>query len=341
MTIPQNPSGPRHGGNLAYATARYGTPPEGWLDLSTGINPHPYPATPVKAEDLAALPDRAALDRLLVTARQAYRVPFGVHLLATPGSEIAIRLLPFLLPDRPTAIVGPTYGSHYDAWAEAQRTVATVDALEAIPVDVANVVVTNPNNPDGRTFGLGTLEKMANECAQRGGALIVDEAFADLEPDYSLTPLLGDTPAVVLRSFGKFFGLAGLRLGFVATSFPPAAQIERLLGDWPVSATALGVGQTALADDSWQTKARHHLGADAARLRTLFERHGLTVAGGTDLFALVDHDNATGLHIRLAEAGIWTRVFPYRRDWIRFGLPGSPAAFERLDRALAAAADLI
>lgn len=338
MTIPSELLATGHGGNLADAEARHGTPPEGWLDLSTGINPSPYPAAPIAPESLAALPDRGSLQALIATARETYRVPEGAGLVAAPGSEIALRLLPFVLPNGPVAIAGPTYGSHYETWAAARRTVSAISGPDEIPTDATVVVLANPNNPDGRTFAGADLARLGSALTGRGGILVVDEAFADVEPDVSLVPHLDQAPALVLRSFGKFFGLAGLRLGFVAG--PPAAvdRLARLLGDWPLSSAAIAVGEAALADRAWQGQARARLAASAGRLRALLASHGVTIAGGTDLFVLIEDPDAAGLHGRLAKAGIWTRIFPYRHDWLRLGLPGGEAGFARLDAALAEAA---
>lgn len=341
MTIPSELLATHHGGNLADARAHYGTPPQGWLDLSTGVNPTPYPALPIGPASLAALPDHSALEALVTTACEAYRVPSGARLAAAPGSEIALRLLPFVLPAGHTAIVGPTYSSHYDAWAAAGQTVSAIPGLQAIPPEATNVVLANPNNPDGRILPRADIARLAAALADKGGALVVDEAYADLDPDVSLVPLLDHAPAVVLRSFGKFFGLAGLRLGFVAGPPVVVDRLGNLLGAWPLSNAALTIGQAALGDRVWQGDARKRLAADASRLRTILMRHGLRLAGGTDLFALIEQPGAARLHERLAETGIWTRIFPYREDWLRVGLPAGDDQFATFDAALAAAADVI
>jgi cobalamin biosynthetic protein CobC len=170
--------------------------------------------------------------------------------------------------------------------------------------------------------------------AKRSGLLIVDEAFADVVPSKSLAPHLDKVPAVVLRSFGKFFGLAGLRLGFVAGAAAVVGRLERLLGDWPVSAAAIAIAGAALADRAWQEETRARLSRDARALSGCLDRHGLAIRGGTDLFALVENPSASDIHIGLAEGGVWTRSFQERRDWLRLGIP-SPSALERFDRVLA------
>lgn len=325
---------PRHGGDLAWATERYDTPDGGWLDLSTGINPIPYPAPATALDGLARLPGRDDLAALIAAARRAYGVPSGVDITAVPGSEIALRLLPLVAEAGTVAVVAPTYASHAEAWREAGQ-VVVAPSLDAIPDDVGFVVVGNPNNPDGRTVAPDVLAALARQLGARGGFLVVDEAFADVAPEVSLMPHLDGLPAVVLRSFGKFYGLAGLRLGFAAGAESIIGQLTALLGDWPVSAPAISIGRAALADDAWRTTTRARLKRDAARLHDLLQRHGLAVASGTDLFALVESDAAQAIHEALARRGIWTRIFDYEPRWLRLGLP-PPDGFDRLERALAA-----
>jgi cobalamin biosynthetic protein CobC len=328
---------PAHGGDLAFATLHYGAPERGWLDLSTGINPRPYPAPTFEATALARLPGRETLKQLTDAARSAYGVADGAALIATPGSEIALRLLPFLAPAGRVAVVAPTYDSHAEAWRAAGRDVSEISTVDEFPADVAILVLANPNNPDGRAIGGETLARLAHRLAARGGLLVVDEAFADLIPELSLLPHLGALPAVVLRSFGKFFGLAGLRLGFVAGPEPLLGRLAGTLGDWPVSNAALIVGAAALADGAWQENSRRQLHEIAAGLRGLLAGHGLRVAGGTDLFVLAEIGDAAALHHELAKRGVWTRAFARRPQWLRFGLPPDRDALDRLDAALTAA----
>ena len=323
---------PSHGGDLDFATARYGTPVGGWLDLSTGVNPHPYPADPVAPDTLARLPAAGALDRLLAAARHAYSVLApAAAIAAVPGTDLALRLLPLVVPPGPVAIVSPTYSGHVEAWRDrAPRIVRDPTATEAAMI----VVLANPNNPDGRRTDPEVLVKLAAEVAQRGGVLVVDEAFADAAPDLSIIPHIDALPIIALRSFGKFFGLPGLRLGFVVGRQSYVQRLAALLGDWPVSTPAIAIGTAALSDTAWRSATRSRLATDASLLRTLLGRHRLTVLGGTDLFVLVETADAFALHQRLARAGIWTRAFAEHPTWLRFGLTGDAASFQRLDDAL-------
>ena len=317
----QTATAPLHGGDLTFARQLYGEPAGGWLDLSTGINPRPYPLPPFDPALLSRLPDRTALADLVATARRLYGAPDNVAMTAVPGTEVALRLLPSALPQGAVAIVSPTYPSHADAWRRGSHMVVEVADADAIPADARFVVVTNPNNPDGRTHEPDQLAGLARQLAERGGVLVVDEAFGDVEPRASLMPFLDRAPAVVLRSFGKFFGLPGLRLGFFAGPPPIVDRITQLFGDWPVSSHAIAAARIALADIPWRDQTRERLQQDTKALRALLARHSLRIVGGTNLFTLVGHTDAGLIHQALARHGIWTRVFPYRRDWLRVGLP--------------------
>lgn len=322
---------PRHGGALASATAHYGLPAEGWLDLSTGINPEPWPAPPLPADAFTRLPDPADLANLMTVARRAYGAPADVRIIPVPGTDLALRLLPTLVSRARVAILSPTYSGHAEAWGGAGHSVRPVfDLPEAAGSDV--VVLANPNNPDGRVATrdalLGALAALSAD-----GLLVVDEAFAEVAPGVSIVPALGDPRLVVLRSFGKFYGLAGLRLGFVLGSGATVARLGALMGDWPVSGPALAIGRAALSDDGWRATTRLRLGERRGRLDAVLASHGLSVTGGTDLFRLVAVADAGDLHERLARCGVWTRVFPGWPGVIRFGVPRD-ADLPRLDAAL-------
>jgi cobalamin biosynthetic protein CobC len=326
---------PRHGGDLAFAAARYGEPAGGWLDLSTGINPHPYAVPDLPAEAYTRLPQPAGLEELEATARLFYGVPPGAGLVAMAGSETAIRLLPLLLPEGAVALAMPTYRTHGEAWTAAGRTVAALPATLELPAASRIAVVVNPNNPDGRTLDRARLSAFAGTLAERDGVLVIDEAYADLDPDRSAAALAADLPVVVLRSFGKFFGLPGLRLGFMIGPPHLAARLRQLVGDWPVSGPALVTALGALRDIAWIEANRSRIAAGEARLLAMLDRARLAVVGRAGLFVLAADREALPIHEALARHGIWTRIFPGRPEWLRIGLPPS-GQFDRLEAALKA-----
>ncbi|MDQ0436399.1 cobalamin biosynthetic protein CobC [Kaistia dalseonensis] len=322
---------PRHGGGLRAAAAHYSIPLADWLDLSTGINPRSYPISPGDPVDWTRLPDPQSLAALTEAARCAYRVGAQLEIVPAPGTDLALRLLPLIAPEGAVDILAPTYSGHEEGWRNAGRTVGRIAEIDAGGAPI--LVLANPNNPDGRTVDPLQLLRTARLLAAKGGLLVVDEAFADLDPSLSLLPIIGDEPVVVLRSFGKFFGLAGLRLGFVIGAPAPCTRLRALLGDWPVSGPAITAGIAALRDTAWQDATRIALAADRQRLADLLEPAGLRVIGGTDLFLLARSARAQEIHMRLAKRGIWTRIFAEDQSLIRFGMPPE-CAFDRLEEAL-------
>ena len=318
----------RHGGRMDDAARAFPDAPRPWIDLSTGINPVPWRAPPDLAVDPAPLPTATALRALEAAAAGCFGVDPAL-VAAVPGSEIALRLLPALGLPRPIVAATPCYATHRDV-ADALR------AADRGAAPGATMLLANPNNPDGRATSPARLRDLAAAQAAAGGWLVVDEAFADATPEISLLPRWdGAGPLVVTRSFGKFFGLAGVRLGFVVA--PPAilARLRGLLGDWPVGAQAIAWGTAAYADDRWIAATRTRLAETAARLDALLGRHGIPAGGATPLFRTVIHPEARRIFATLARAGILVRPFADRPDRLRFGLPADDAAFDRLARALA------
>ena len=327
-----------HGGDLDRARAAHG--PGDWLDLSTGINAAPYPVGPLPPEAWRALPTRETLARLEAAARRAYGAAAETPCVALAGAQAAIQLVPRLAAPGAARVVTPTYNEHAGA-LEAQgwrvTPVATPEALRGATLGV----VVNPNNPDGRHWPPETLAAVARDV----GLLVVDESFADTAPELSLIPNLGTQGGagriVVLRSFGKFFGLAGLRLGFALGDAAAVEQLRALAGPWAVSGPAAALGTEALGDTGWQAATRARLADDAQRLDRIAARAGWRLVGGTALFRTYDTGEtgetggAAAAQARLATARIWSRAFPYSERWLRLGLPGDAAGWRRLGRALA------
>ncbi|CAM5773156.1 threonine-phosphate decarboxylase CobD [Bosea minatitlanensis] len=322
-----------HGGDLATARALFPEAPQPWIDLSTGINPIPYPLPALPLSLWTRLPGADEEAALIAAARAAYRVPVQAGIVAAPGTQILIELLPRLAPAGPVAILGPTYAEHGHAWRKAGFAVTEVSAAAEIGA-AATVVVVNPNNPDGRVLRREELARLAAGCAARGGLLVVDEAFADFTPEASLVPGL-PAGVVVLRSFGKTYGLAGLRLGFAIGAPGAMARLAAGLGPWPVAGPALHVGARALADPAWLAEAGAARARDAARLDALLAPHG-RVVGGAGLFRLLESPAAAALFARLGRRGIYVRRFRDAPERLRFGLPGDEAAWSRLHAALLA-----
>ncbi len=315
-----------HGGNLAAARARFGDGP--WLDLSTGINPLAWPVPSDLGIDLAPLPDPATLAELEAAAADHFGVPPD-QLCAVPGSEMGLRLLGPLLGGRACHRV-PGYRTHGAAFENS----LPLAAGAPVPGDAA-LLLANPNNPCGTLLDRPTLETLLADRTDAGGWLIVDEAFADAHPAASVASLVDDSRRlIVLRSFGKFFGLAGVRLGFVIAPRPILARYRATLGDWPIDATALAIGTRAYPDRAWIEATRTALAERAAAFDTLLRAHGLKPQGASPLFRLISHPDAADIFARLAAAHILVRPFDYAPHWLRLGVPAAPAALDRVDRAL-------
>ncbi|WP_267426919.1 threonine-phosphate decarboxylase CobD [Methylobacterium sp. GC_Met_2] len=328
----REPAAIAHGGDLGGLRQAFPDAPKPWLDLSTGINPVPYPVPPVEASAWTRLPEAAEVQALRAAAASAYGAPDAAHIVPAPGTQILIETLPRLLAPTRVAVLGPTYAEHAAAWARAGHAVAEVQGIDALG-DARVAVIVDPNNPDGRTFPLAERRALAESFSARGGLLVADEAFADLEPVASLCPQVGPG-LVVLRSFGKTYGLAGLRLGFAVAEPGIAARIAEALGPWAVSGPALAIGTAALSDAAWRAEAARARAADAARLDRMIARAGGQVVGGTRLFRTADFSDGPNLYRRLAVAGIAVRRFAERPERLRFGLPPDKAAWCRLSRVL-------
>ncbi|MEM7706886.1 MAG: threonine-phosphate decarboxylase CobD [Pseudomonadota bacterium] len=322
----------RHGGALDRVASQFPTAPLPWIDLSTGINPWPWPAEQADPETFFRLPTQSDIDRCRVAMADAFSGPVsGVTLV--PGTEIAIRLLPKVLNPKTVAVLSPTYGDHAESWRVAGvKLIETTDPLKH--ADIADVVVVcNPNNPDGQCFDTDRLMDARNRLAQRGGWLIVDEAYAELSPGRSLGAHAGSEGLIVLRSTGKFFGLPGLRLGAALVPSNLADALEQLLGVWRISGPALEIGTQAYSDVRWQQATRRRLVSARQRLDAILnECHEVT--GGTDLFRYVSVGNAHEKWYQLCKHGIYTRRFEWSRSHLRIGLPATPEAEARLRLAM-------
>lgn len=320
-----------HGGGLDAAVAKYGGTRADWLDLSTGINPVPYPVGEIDPESWTALPDSCAMERLLTAARRFWDVPKWADIVAANGASAIIAKVPYLgQAQGDVYIPQPTYNEHQAAFE------ATRQWFNADETTTDTHVYVHPNNPDGTTWPQSVM----------GGRrlTVIDESFCDVMPDQSHIALAEDRGILILKSFGKFWGLAGVRLGFaigaartlspkmvhkgeVIDSYP---SLSDHLGPWAVAGPALEIGARALEDTAWAEATRDRLAADAKRLDALV---GWTLVGGTDLFRTYEVADAAAVQDHLAHSHVWSRIFPYSKTWIRLGLP-APDRWGQLEAAL-------
>lgn len=307
-----------HGGGLDAAAAQYGGQRADWLDLSTGINPVPYPLPEIAPNAWTALPDEGALSQLESAARTFWNVPADAALMAVPGASAAIVHIPHLAPAGRVQIPGPTYNEHAASFAQAGWQVVDSGASVDASVHV------HPNNPDGRLWQSSDLT---------GTLRVIDESFCDVTPNQTLMNEALIPGTLILKSFGKFWGLAGVRLGFVIGDPALVDRLRAMLGPWSVAGPALTIGADALRAQQWANDTRSRLHQDALRLDGIVAPKGATLVGGTDLFRLYDVGNAAEWQATLAQHHIWSRIFPYNPSWLRLGLP-APDQWARIEKAM-------
>lgn len=317
-----------HGGRLRRAAEHYGIALADWMDLSTGISPWAYPVPPVPETAWQRLPeDDDGLDEA------AARYYGSAELLAVAGSQPAIQALPAVLPGARVRLLAPGYAEHAHAWRERRPRSIDAEEVEGAIDDSDVVVLVQPNNPTGVHFDRDRLLDWHARLARRGGWLVVDEAFADTTPAHSLVPLAGRPGLVVLRSLGKFFGLAGARVGFVFAPTEVRTALAERLGPWTLAGPARWAAHHALADTAWQAAQRARLDAAGARLHRLLQAHGLESCGPA-LFQYVRLPHAAQVHAAFARRGILLRRFD-APPALRFGLPADEPRWARLEAALA------
>lgn len=320
-----------HGGLLRAAARRYRIPVNDWQDLSTGINPNGWPVPAIPADCWQRLPEKE--DALLPAAQAYYQ---NDDILPVAGSQAAIQTLPWLRRHSRVGVLRPAYAEHAENWNKAGHDVIELNPEEIEPslptLDV--LIVVNPNNPTGQHFSPDQLLIWHRSLQERRGWLLIDEAFIDCRPQDSLSSYPAREGLIILRSLGKFFGLAGIRCGFVIADPSLLLRLEDDLGPWSISHPARYVATQALQDSAWQRHSRTTLPSQAHRLRRLLASYGLAPVGGCDLFQWVKTPRAAELHHLLAQQAILTRLFRHPCS-LRFGLPGNEPAWHALERALA------
>jgi cobalamin biosynthetic protein CobC len=356
----------KHGGNITEAAARFGFQPDEMIDLSTGISPRSFSVdlSVVTAERLRALPQEIDIEAVKNLMRKRWDVPDSAKIALAPGSGLLINLIPRLRVPRlgsagglksVVAMPDPVYSEHAAAWqAEGHRLIryeasglpaynpSGLPAYNPSGLPAHNhgdiIVAVQPGNPKGNCLAPDDWAVVLDHIlspSSKAGLVVVDEAFIDLMPEKSLMRFAGRKGLIILRSLGKFYGLAGLRLGAAIGHDDDIARLDEMMGPWAVSTVALDLAMQVLADLHWADEQRLWLAAQGAALRDVLTRAGLDIIGGTDLYCLVDAGaEAAACHHHLAKQGIWTRIFEERPTWIRFGLPKDDHDRARLAAAL-------
>jgi cobalamin biosynthetic protein CobC len=319
-----------HGGNLHDAARRFGRARADWLDLSSGINPRAYPAPAPAPQAWHRLPE--ADPQLALAAARFYGAPL---MLPVAGTQAAIQALPRLRAASRVVVAAPSYAEHAHHWAMHGHSLRQVayDGLEDAVDSCDVMVVCNPNNPTGARVLPARLLDWSAQLAARGGWLIVDEAFMDTTPELSVAGWSDRPGVIVLRSLGKFFGLAGARVGLVGAAPALLEGLRDMLGPWPISGPAQQIATAALSDCRWQADTRAELLLNGARLQRLLGAHGIE-ANGAALFQWWPHASPALFWRHMAQCGIWVRHFEHAARGIRLGLPLEERGWQRLALAL-------
>ena len=337
-----------HGGNFMAAAKAYGFDYAEIIDLSTGIAPYAYPLDGIdmSGQHWRDLPQMETEQALIAAMKAYWGCDSSAGLLLTPGSGVVISLAALLRPQTTVLCPDPSYSEHEIAWTHHGHRIKhypagaipqlTAEAQADAQADAKVVITVQPGNPTGHIHPPEDWDFVIDQMAERDGLLIVDEAFIDLMPEFSMASRAGRKGLLVIRSFGKFYGLAGLRLGAVMGHDDDITRLRQMLGPWAVSTPALEIGLKAISDHAWADEQRQVLAQNMARLNAMLIEVGLTPCGGTDLYSLINLDDAKTLHDHLAKHGIWTRIFDYNPHWMRFGLPADEGQWQRLQSALQA-----
>ncbi|MHC8325730.1 threonine-phosphate decarboxylase CobD [Pseudomonas sp. LB1P83] len=321
-----------HGGRLRKAALEYGIAEADWLDLSSGLAPWPFPIPDIPLRAWARLPETD--DGLEQAACDYYG---AAQVLPVAGSQMAIQLLPRLRRAGKVGVLSPCYAEHAEAWRRNGYIVREVLEQEVdFYIDSLDVlVVVNPNNPTGLSLTPSRLLDWHARLASRGGWLVVDEAFIDNTPQLSVAPFAHQVGLIVLRSFGKFFGLAGVRLGFVLAERKLLKLLAEQVGPWAVSGPTRVLGQACLLDTEGHARQRVRSEEASERLALLLGQYGFQPQGGCALFQWLITEHAEALHEFMAQRGILLRLFAHNSS-VRFGLPADEADWLRLEQALQA-----
>lgn len=337
----------KHGGQLIEFAKQYQIPLAQWLDLSTGVSPFTYPCPPVTAAAWNRLPE---IDDGLEQAAADYYA--CADLLAVAGSQAAIMQLPAIVAGQRgklgvVALPRVGYKEHQQAWqnycsANGERW--QIELYDQIPdaallAKAAVLLFINPNNPGAEKVSPAQLQQWQMQLQKHQGMLIVDEAFIDCTPEQSLLSRPLAENVIVLRSVGKFFGLAGARVGFVFAQQKLLAALAQKLGPWTISGPSRAITRAALVDLNWQQQMREKLAADSLRLHELLSYYFNCEIKGCELFQTVVLADAAQIHQQLCTHGVLIRLCD-QQDALRFGLPGSETQWQKLQAALSAVSGL-
>lgn len=307
-----------HGGRLNRAVKKFNIPIENWIDLSTGINPNHWPIPNIPDKCFTRLPEDD--DGLVEAARKYYQAD---NLLPVAGSQSVIQLLPLLREKSKVAVPDIGYAEHAHQWQTAGHEIIfyKTSNLDNIVNDVDVLIIINPNNPTGEIVTQKQLLAWHKILQSKQGWLIVDEAFADAEEIPSIVNMSHQSGLIVLRSIGKFFGMAGVRSGFVFAEKNLLKEINEKLGPWVLTGVSRYVTTMALLDNEWILNSKQALNQTSDSMHDLILGCSGVTPSGTKLFKTIVHVQAEEIFELFAMQGVLVRLLDNKKG-IRFGMPG-------------------
>ena len=316
----------QHGGDIDLAIKKYGGQRADWIDLSTGINRTSYPWQESVKVELRDLPSSKLLMGLEKAASRAYKVAEGTDTAAVQGAQQIISLLPICLKNyNSVAILGPTYNEYEKAFKSSGIKAETVSEVSKLSSsDIA--IIVNPNNPTGKVIA----EEILDDLSKKVRILIIDESFKM----FSSRRIQKFDNVIQINSLGKFFGLAGVRLGFVSGPSDFIKSVREMLGPWPISSIAAEIGIIALNDTTWISEMEKILLEGSNVLHKACSTKNWKLVGKTNLFHTYATSSCLEVEEQFAAHYIWIRTFDYSQTWIRLGIPTSKYEWTRVRQVL-------
>ena len=316
----------QHGCDIDLAIKKYGGERADWIDLSTGINRTSYPWQESVKVELRDLPSSKLLMGLEKAASRAYKVAEGADTAAVQGAQQIISLLPICLKNyNSVAILGPTYNEYEKAFKSSGIKAETVSEVSKLSSsDIA--IIVNPNNPTGKVIA----EEILDDLSKKVRILIIDESFKM----FSSRRIQKFDNVIQINSLGKFFGLAGVRLGFVSGPSDFIKSVRVMLGPWPDSSVAAEIGIIALNDKTWISAMEKILLEGSNVLHEACNTKNWKLVGKTNLFHTYATSNCVEVEEQFAAHYIWIRTFDYSKSWVRLGIPTSKYEWARVRQAL-------
>ena len=336
----------KHGGDIARLECEFGCSLQNCLDLSTGLSPWSYPVPPVPDYVWQRLP--YDMTGLMASASAYYSCP-PEYITPVAGVQDAICRVPYYLSNAKlsgtrlsgiasseTIVALPVLGyqEYRRAWSKAGYPLVFYQNLSELQQLVLrnssmHVVIINPNNPSASLLLAEDLLALQQQLLGKG-YLIVDEAFMDVSENQSLSSFAHLDNLIVLRSFGKFFGLAGVRLGFTLGGGDLIEQLRADVNPWGVSYPAIWLGAQALKDNAWCQQQRQRITIQANQLLPLIRDKISPDTTSAGLFLTVIGKQALlgAIYQRAVKEGILLRydTLDHHRAWLRIGLPGKQMA---------------